>query len=254
MMDSWSLDIKDMPWVEGTVKEVDFLVKALDLRGGERILDLACGFGRHALELARRGYSVVGVDITPAYIADARHAAQQEHLAIEFHEADVREVLYHEEFDVVLNMADGAIGYFATEEENLKLFDVIGSALRAGGKHVMGICSAAHARKHFPKRYWEAGDHSLSLVDLRWQADTSRMIDRGYVLRYGEVLEPLTNDFLDDGGDRVRLYTLEELEEILRQRGLRILAAYGAYDTSIPASDDQLMQVICSQKEASGAL
>lgn len=58
----WSLDIQDQSWVEDTTRQVDFLVKTLGLSGGERILDLACGFGRHSLELARRGFSVIGVD------------------------------------------------------------------------------------------------------------------------------------------------------------------------------------------------
>ena len=60
----WSLDIQDQSWVEDTARQVDFLVKTLNLYGGEKILDLACGFGRHSLELARRGFSVTGVDIT----------------------------------------------------------------------------------------------------------------------------------------------------------------------------------------------
>jgi SAM-dependent methyltransferase len=247
--EDWSLEIKTMSWVEHTTEEVDFIVSALHLRGHERILDLACGFGRHALELARRGYAVVGVDITPAYIADARATAQRERLAVTFLEGDVRDVAFRDEFDVVLNMADGAIGYFATDEENLRLFDVIGRALRVGGKHVMGVCSAAHAQKHFPKRHWEAGSRSLSLADFEWRADTRRMLYQGRVLRFGETLSPFPDAFppSDDGG--TRLYTLEELETILRERELRVLAAYGAYDTAVPASAERLMQVLCSQKE-----
>jgi len=244
----WSLDIKAMSWVEHTCEEVNFIVDALCLRGDERVLDLACGFGRHALELARRGYSVVGVDITPAYIADARSTAEQENLAVEFLQADVRTVSFEDEFDVVLNMADGAIGYFETDEENLKLFDVIGRALRLGGKHLMGVCSAAHARKHFPKRHWEAGKRSLSLADLQWNADTSRMIYRSHVFKFGETLAPIADEFPPTDAVGTRLYTLEELEDILGERGLEILAAYGGYDVAIPASEDRLMQVVCSQK------
>lgn len=59
---------------EDTKRQVDFLIDKLELKGNERILDLACGFGRHSLEFARRGYEVTGVDITPAYI---RYAAKQ---------------------------------------------------------------------------------------------------------------------------------------------------------------------------------
>src|SRR5512140_3164181 len=120
----WTLDIKEMSWVEHATEEVDFLVGALGLQGGERILDLACGYGRHALELARRGYRVVGVDITEPYIQDARATAAREGLAVELLQADVRDLTFRDAFDVVLNMADGAIGYFDAEQENLRLLDV----------------------------------------------------------------------------------------------------------------------------------
>ena len=66
--------------MEDTKRQVDFLVEKLELKGGERILDLACGFGRHSLELARRGYEVTGVDITPAYVEYAAGQAQKENL------------------------------------------------------------------------------------------------------------------------------------------------------------------------------
>jgi 2-polyprenyl-3-methyl-5-hydroxy-6-metoxy-1,4-benzoquinol methylase len=53
-----------MSWVEHTKDEIDFIIDIMNLSGTERILDLACGFGRHAIELSRRGFLVVGVDIT----------------------------------------------------------------------------------------------------------------------------------------------------------------------------------------------
>jgi hypothetical protein len=193
----------------------------------------------------------IPIDLSPAYIADARSTAQREHLAVEFLEADVRTLTFDDEFDVVLNMADGAIGYFETDDENLKLFDVIARALHVGGKHAMGLCSASHAQKHFPKRHWEAGRQSLSLADFQWQADTSRMLYQSHVLRFGERLDPIADGFPENKDRGTRLYTIEELDAILYQRGLRILACYGAYDTAIPASEDRLMQVICSVKEQS---
>lgn len=247
-MSDWSLDIKDMSWVEDTLEEVDFIIKALQLHGTERILDLACGFGRHALELSRRGYSVLGVDITAAFIADARTTAIKENLKANFLHANVLDVHFENEFDVVLNMADGAIGYFQTEEDNLKLFDIIGKALRIGGKHVMGICSADHAIKHFPKRHWQAGKQSLSLADFTWNDETSRMIYKSHVFLFGHVMEYFTDEFLKDDDTGIRLYTRKEIATILNQLGLEMIAAYGAYDTNIKASDDLLMQVVCSKK------
>ncbi len=248
-MGEWTPDMQVMSWVEHAAEEVDFVVEALGLSGSERILDLACGFGRHSLELAQRGYSVVGVDITPDYIQHARSRASEDGLNVEFICSDVLDVRFREEFDVVLNMADGAIGYFDAEEKNLRLFDIIARALKAAGKHVMGVCSADHAIKHFPKRHWEAGSKSLSLADFIWKDSASRMIYRSRVLKFGEELKPFSDEIPDNGGSGMRLYTLKELEGILGERGMTIGAAYGGYDTSVPASDDQFMSVVCSHKE-----
>ena len=76
----WTLDIQNQSWVEDTRRQVDFLIEKLELNGSEKILDLACGFGRHSLEFARRGFVVTGVDITPAYIEYATEQAKKEKL------------------------------------------------------------------------------------------------------------------------------------------------------------------------------
>ena len=242
----WTLDIQDMSWVERTGREVDFLEEVLRLQRRERILDLACGFGRHALELARRGHSVVGVDITPAYIEKARTRSQLEQLDdAEFICADLREVSFYDEFDVVLNLADGAIGYLEDEEENLKIFDLIASALKFGGQHLMGVCNGNYARKHFPSRHWEIGSRSVSLADFQWDGELSRMVYRGHVLKFGEVLIAPQEEGL---ASYTRLYTLDELCQILGVRGMAVRQAYGDYDTATPASDDLLTLLVHSEK------
>jgi 2-polyprenyl-3-methyl-5-hydroxy-6-metoxy-1,4-benzoquinol methylase len=138
----WSLDIQDMSWVEHTKDEINFIIDIMELSGTERILDLACGFGRHAIELTKRGFTVVGVDITPEFIKEARRISSLEKLNTEFICADLRDVSFKNEFDVVLNMSDGAIGYLENDEENTKIFDLIASSLRKDGKHFMNICNA----------------------------------------------------------------------------------------------------------------
>ncbi|MFQ7789249.1 MAG: class I SAM-dependent methyltransferase [Blautia massiliensis (ex Durand et al. 2017)] len=135
---NWTLDIQNMSWVEDTNRQVDFLIKQLHLKGTEKILDLACGFGRHSLEFARRGYDVTGIDITPAYIDYANEQAKKENLNAKFICQDIRTITFDKEFDVVLNMADGAIGYLEDDGENHKIFSVIAKALKNGGKHFYG--------------------------------------------------------------------------------------------------------------------
>ena len=172
----WTLDIKNQSWVEDTENQVEFIIDTLGLTGKERILDLACGFGRHSLSLSRRGYSVVGVDFTKSYIDDAIMTAKAESLDVEFVLSDFRNLTYDKEFDVVLSLADGAIGYLETDEENLKIFDVISSALKPGGKHFMDVCNAEHAELYFPKRHWDIGSKTLSLPEFDWDKERRRMI------------------------------------------------------------------------------
>ena len=128
---NWSLEIKKQSWAEDTNRQVDFIIKTLHLNGSERILDLACGYGRHALRFAEKGYSVTGIDLTEDYILDARINAEKRNLKnISFIHTDIRSIDFPGEYDVVLNLADGAVGYLETEEENLKIFDVISKALK----------------------------------------------------------------------------------------------------------------------------
>ncbi len=245
----WSLEIKKMSWVENTVSEVDFIIQALKLKGNENVLDIACGYGRHSLELARRGFKVTGVDSCKLFIDDAKENASKEKLSAEFICSDLRELTFNGHFDVVLNMADGAIGYFETDEENLKTFDLIANSLKPGGKHLMGICSADHAKKHFPKRHWEAGSQSLSLADFLWNEKDSRMLYRGHVFEFGSTLPTFPDKFPSSGDRGIRLYTFEELKSILNSRNIEITASYSAYDCTMPRSDKSLMQIICSNKK-----
>src|SRR6202000_1306904 len=98
----------EMAWTDRTGPEVDRVAKILQPRGDERVLDLACGSGRHALELRRRGFEVVGSEISPELIEIARRSGAAEGREAEFVLGDLRELEGEAEFDLVLNLNDGA--------------------------------------------------------------------------------------------------------------------------------------------------
>lgn len=221
----WSLDAKNQSWVEDTENQVNFIIKTLGLTGKERILDLACGFGRHSLAFARRGYTVVGVDITKEFVEDAAKTAEKELLTARFINADIREINFENEFDVVLNLADGAIGYLENEEENLKIFDVISRTLKSGGKHFMDICNAEHAEHYFPSHTWGIGEKSLALSLFEWDSENRRMLYGGFDIPYGEIARKPEIPF----GDPTRLYSIDELDVILRKRDMKIIETFSNY-------------------------
>jgi SAM-dependent methyltransferase len=141
-----------MAFTKGTEQEVQFLWEALGLRAGQRVLDVGCGPGRHALELARRGVDVVGIDLSPDFVALATEAAEQEGLPARFEAADVRDLAFEAEFDAVVCLCQGGFGLLGGRDE-VPVFGRMARAVRSGGWIVV---SAFHAG--FVVRHLEAGE------------------------------------------------------------------------------------------------
>jgi SAM-dependent methyltransferase len=207
-----------MPWADRTEAEVNRAIMMLRPEGGERILDLACGIGRHGLELCRRGFEVVGVDISGELLEIAAGEAELQNLdKIEFMEADLRELDLRDEFDIVLSLNDGAVGYFETDEENRRTFEVIARALREGGGHLMQLPNVLHAEAHLPQKSWIVGESTLELSDHHWNAEDRYIEGSTVPILIGEVFERY-----EEIPFRQRLYTAEELAEIYESVGMRL--------------------------------
>lgn len=176
----WTLDIKNMSWVENTPNEVDYLIDLCRLNGTERVLDLA----------------------------------------------------------------DGAIGYLENDEENLRIFDVISRALKNGGQHVCDLVCGDYAEAHFPVKLWDAGEKSISLSEFDWYPDTRIMMFGNRDFAYGKVL---TKPEIAEG-DPMRVYTLAEIKEIMKVRGMRVTKAFAGYSKQ-PAGSQSFQMLVHSQKD-----
>ena len=135
-------------FTKGTEQEVDFLVGALGLAPGARILDVGCGPGRHALALGRRGFSVVGVDISERFVALAREATPPD-VAVRFERGDARALAFDAEFDAVISLCQGAFGLSAGGgsgavplDPDRAVLEGMAGALRPGGRLALSAFSA----------------------------------------------------------------------------------------------------------------
>jgi SAM-dependent methyltransferase len=210
-------DTAAMPWADRTEAEVDRALMMLRPEGGERVLDLACGIGRHSLELRRRGFEVVGVDISADLLQIAGEEALLKHLDVKFMQADLRELALRDEFDLVLSLNDGAVGYFETDAENYRTFEIIAQVLREGGGHLMQLPNVLHAEAHLPRKSWIVGESTLELSDHHWNAEDRYIEGSTVPIRIGEVFEKY-----EEIPFRQRLYTAEELAEIYERVGMRL--------------------------------
>jgi SAM-dependent methyltransferase len=211
------LETTKMPWADRTEAEVDRAMTMLRPQGDERVLDLACGIGRHSIELSRRGFSVVGLDISADLLELAAREAEAQDQEIEFVQADLRELDLRDEFDLVLSLNDGAVGYFETDEENRRTFEVVAQALRPEGRHLMQLPNVLHAEANLPQKSWIVGESTLELSDHHWNAEDRYIEGSTVPIRFGEVFERY-----EPIPFRQRLYTVEELAEIYASVGMTL--------------------------------
>jgi SAM-dependent methyltransferase len=139
-------------FTKGTDQEIGFLVEALGLEAGQRVLDVGCGPGRHALALARRGVEVVGVDLSPEFVALARDAAAGEGLSARFEVLDVRDLAFDAEFHAAVCLCQGGFGLLGGDDDAA----VVGRIVRAvipGGRLALSAFSS-----YFVVRFLEAGE------------------------------------------------------------------------------------------------
>jgi SAM-dependent methyltransferase len=134
-------------FTKGTEQEVGHLVDALGLEPGQRVLDVGCGPGRHSLAIARRGIDVVGVDLSPDFVALAREAADSEGVRARFDVQDVRHLAFDGEFDAVICLCQGGFGLLGGHDE-AEVFERIAGAVRVGGALAVTAFHTAFAVRH----------------------------------------------------------------------------------------------------------
>lgn len=166
--------------------EIDYLLDAAKVKTGGRVLDLACGNGRHSLELARRGFEVVGIDLSSDLITAARDTATRDDLTCRFICDDVNNLEAIDEFDLVLNLYDGALGY-AGKDASSRLIKRIYRALRKGGCHFANLMNRTALEVRCPYKTWKITDRFVILTEYRLEGQT--LIHGGHMLPTGLPLK-----------------------------------------------------------------
>ena len=199
---------------ENTIREVDMLIELTKISPQDHILDLCCGQGRHTIELARRGYSLVtGIDRSRFLIRLARKRAQEMKLKIRFSEGDARRIrLLADSMDCVALMGN-SFGYFERQEDDNAVLRAVKHVLSSKGTLFLDVVDGDWIRKNYEPRTWEWIDQHLFVCRERTLAqDNKRIISR-------EVVVDAEKGVLTDQFYAERAYSFEELEILLQSEG-----------------------------------
>jgi len=153
LFENYGMKYDNETFVQGTIGECDFFEKEIEYNKATRILDIGCGTGRHSIELAKRGYTVVGIDLSESLLKRAKEKASERKLQIVFQKQDARNLPFLQEFNLIIMICEGAFPLMETDEMNFQILQNAANALLPKGKLIFttlnGLFPLFHSVKDF---------------------------------------------------------------------------------------------------------
>jgi len=219
-----------------TEREVAGLREMVALPPGGEVLDVACGWGRHSVSLARAGFRVTGLDLSETLLERGRKRAAAAGVEVDFVRGDMREIPWRASFDAVLSLYS-SLGYFLSDDEDLRVLRGARDALRPDGVFVMETMHRDHIVGDYAARDWWETDDGLT-VWVEREFDAVDGVSREWTrwskgAKSGEKYHEL------------RIRTATEWDRLLRAAGLVPIDWYGDWELApfIHTSEDLI--VVC---------
>jgi SAM-dependent methyltransferase len=219
-------------------RQIDFLQKYLAIPKDAKILDLCCGNGRHALELKKLGYDVVGIDLSEELLDVAQKKALEDDIDLKLVRCDMREIPYNDYFDLIVQFFT-SFGYFESDDENQKVLSAISKSLKIGGKFLIDYLNPDCVVKNLIQKD-EKMISDFLLIQERWVDNSTRRVNKKITM----TKDGKSSVF----NESVRLYTLNEIREMAGKDGLKLTDIYGDFDGSKYDSDSPRM-ILIGEKE-----
>jgi ubiquinone/menaquinone biosynthesis C-methylase UbiE len=157
-------------FTKNTILEVDFLLEELSLQPGSSILDVGCGIGRHSIELAKRGYTVTGLDLSSEMLARAADAAKAAGVNVAWIHSDATRFSFPGKYDGAVCLCEGAFGLLGQQDDPidqpLSILCNISRSLKPQAKAVFTVLNAAAMlRRYTNKDVAEGRFDPLTMVE-----------------------------------------------------------------------------------------
>jgi cyclopropane fatty-acyl-phospholipid synthase-like methyltransferase len=208
---------------EETRREAGAVLEALGLPRASRILDLGCGWGRHAIELARAGMRVTGLDLSQPLLETARRRAAEAGVEVEWVRADMRKLPYDADFDAVVSLFS-SLGYFPTERAELGVLRGVRRALKPGGALLVETMHRDQVAREFAERDWWVGPRGEH-VWVEREFDAVAGVSREW-LRWRDP------EGMGEKYHEIRVRSATEWHQLLGRAGLRQCEWFGDWELS----------------------
>lgn len=200
-------------FAQNTVAEIDFFLNLFPLQRGARILDIGCGTGRHAVELAKRGFDVTGLDLTPAMLARASAKAEAAGVSVNLVQGNARAFSFDVPFDAAICLCEGGFGLLGAgedpDEQAAGIFQSAHRALKPGGSFLLTGLNGYSAIRRFQDESTISGAFDPATMIAEY--------DDEWDLPEGKQIVTV----------RERLFIAPEVVRHLRNAGFRVDAVYG---------------------------
>jgi SAM-dependent methyltransferase len=224
---------------ERSRQQVDFIIERLGIEPGARVLDLCCGQGRHMVDLLRRGYDVVGVDLSTYMLNHCREALKAAGVHSCLVQSDMREIDFLSEFDGIINMYT-SFGYLETDAEDQKVLNKASLALKPGGRFLVDMINRDSLIRRFTERIWSENERGDILL-----RENSFDVVTGRVNWCELAITPDSRRAEQDIS--IRLYTYNEIEKMLTCAGMSVESTWGEFDGS-PFSFESRRMIVVARK------
>jgi 2-polyprenyl-3-methyl-5-hydroxy-6-metoxy-1,4-benzoquinol methylase len=188
LFENYGMKYEQENFAQGTIGECDFLEKEIEYNNKTKILDIGCGTGRHSIELSKRGYEIVGIDLSESLLKRAKEKATEQNLQIVFQRHDARNLPFWHQFDLVIMLCEGAFSLMETDEMNFKILQNAANALKPKGKLIFTTLNGLFPLFHSVKEFLDSetkegnaiyGNNSFDLMTFRDHNTTSVEDDLG---------------------------------------------------------------------------
>ncbi len=209
-------------FAQGTFGECDFIEKEINFNKSLRILDIGCGTGRHTIELSKRGYNVVGVDLSDSLLQMAMKKAKESNLEIVFQKQDARNLPFNKEFDAAIMMCEGAFPLMETDEMNYEILKSAAASLTDKGKIIFTTLNGLFPVHHSVEEFCASGKEEGNAAYSKNSFDLMTFRDHN-----------ITTVVDDNGKEKVlecneRYYVPSEITWLLKTLGFKKVDIYGA--------------------------